>query len=91
LVAAIQNKCGRIIFNNFPTGVEVCKSMHHGGPFPSSSNSQFTSVGPDAIKRFTRPLSFQNWPDEFLPDELKNANPLGIWRTVDNEVTQRGI
>lgn len=91
LVAAIQNKCGRIIFNNFPTGVEVCKSMHHGGPFPSSSNVQFTSVGPDAIKRFTRPLSFQNWPDEFLPDELKNANPLGIWRTVDNEVTKEAV
>ncbi|WP_225865671.1 aldehyde dehydrogenase (NADP(+)) [Dyadobacter aurulentus] len=86
LVALIQNKCGRIIFNNFPTGVEVCKSMHHGGPFPSSSNAQYTSVGPDAIKRFTRPLSFQNWPDEFLPEELQNANPLGIWRTVDNEV-----
>ena len=91
LVALIQSKCGRIIFNNFPTGVEVCKSMHHGGPFPSSSNAQYTSVGPDAIKRFTRPLSFQNWPDEFLPEELQNANPLGIWRTVDNEVVRGGI
>ncbi|CAG5070233.1 Alpha-ketoglutaric semialdehyde dehydrogenase 2 [Dyadobacter sp. CECT 9623] len=91
LVALIQNKCGRIIFNNFPTGVEVCKSMHHGGPVPSSSNAQYTSVGPDAIKRFTRPLSFQNWPDEFLPEELKNANPLGIWRTVDNEVVKGAI
>ncbi|MEO6283728.1 MAG: aldehyde dehydrogenase (NADP(+)) [Dyadobacter sp.] len=87
LVSVIQTKCGRIIFNNFPTGVEVCKSMHHGGPFPSSSNAQYTSVGADSIKRFVRPLSFQNWPDEFLPDELKNANPLGIWRTVDNELT----
>lgn len=88
LVAIIQDKCGRIIFNNFPTGVEVCKSMHHGGPFPSSSNSQFTSVGADSIKRFVRPLSFQNWPDEFLPEELKNGNPLNIWRTVDNEKTK---
>ncbi|MCE6988500.1 aldehyde dehydrogenase (NADP(+)) [Dyadobacter sp. CY323] len=91
LVAVIQNKCGRIIFNNFPTGVEVCKSMHHGGPFPSSSNSQYTSVGADAIKRFTRPLSFQNWPDEFLPEELKNANPLGIWRNVDNELSKEAV
>jgi len=88
LVAIIQDKCGRIIFNNFPTGVEVCKSMHHGGPFPSSSNSQFTSVGADSIKRFVRPLSFQNWPDEFLPEELKNDNPLNIWRTVNNELTK---
>jgi alpha-ketoglutaric semialdehyde dehydrogenase len=91
LVALIQNKCGRIIFNNFPTGVEVCKSMHHGGPFPSSSNSQYTSVGSDAIKRFVRPLSFQNWPDEFLPEELKNDNPLGIWRTVDNALSKAAI
>jgi 2,5-dioxopentanoate dehydrogenase len=91
LVSIVQGKCGRIIFNNFPTGVEVCKSMHHGGPFPSSSNSQFTSVGADAIKRFVRPLSFQNWPDEFLPEELKNANPLGIWRTVDNQLTKEAI
>lgn len=88
LVSVIQNICGRIIFNNFPTGVEVCKSMHHGGPFPSSSNSQYTSVGADSIRRFVRPLSFQNWPDEFLPDELKNDNPLNIWRTVDNELTK---
>jgi alpha-ketoglutaric semialdehyde dehydrogenase len=91
LVAIIQSKCGRIIFNNFPTGVEVCKSMHHGGPFPSSSNSQYTSVGADSIKRFVRPMSFQNWPDEFLPDELKNSNPLGIWRTVDNEITNGAV
>ncbi len=91
LVHAIQNKCGRIIFNNFPTGVEVCKSMHHGGPFPSSSNSQYTSVGADSIKRFVRPLSFQNWPNEFLPEELKNENPLKIWRTVNNEKIKEAI
>jgi 2,5-dioxopentanoate dehydrogenase len=91
LLAAIQNKCGRIIFNNFPTGVEVCKSMHHGGPFPSSSNSQFTSVGSDSIKRFLRPVSFQNWPDALLPDELKNANPLGMFRTVDNVLTKESV
>lgn len=83
LIATIQKKCGRIIFNNFPTGVEVCKSMNHSGPFPSSSTIQFTSVGSDSIKRFIRPLSYQNWPDAFLPEELKNSNPLGIWRTVN--------
>lgn len=91
IVSLVQTKCGRILFNNFPTGVEVAKSMHHGGPFPSSSNGAYTSVGADAIKRFIRPLSFQNWPDAFLPDELKNANPLNIWRTVNNEKTKEAI
>jgi alpha-ketoglutaric semialdehyde dehydrogenase len=91
IISVLQTKCGRILFNNFPTGVEVCKSMHHGGPFPSASNSAFTSVGADSIKRFVRPLSFQNWPDDFLPDELKNANPLNIWRTVDNVKTKEVI
>ena len=91
LISLIQIKCGRILFNNFPTGVEVVKSMHHGGPFPSVSDSRFTSVGPDSIKRFVRPFSYQNWPDALLPDELKNANPLGIWRTVNNELTKEGL
>lgn len=87
----VQERCGRIIFNQFPTGVEVCLAMHHGGPFPATTNSAFTSVGADGIKRFTRPLSFQNWPDEFLPDELKNDNPLEIWRTVNNELTMESV
>ncbi|MEO6685770.1 MAG: aldehyde dehydrogenase (NADP(+)), partial [Dyadobacter sp.] len=91
IVSLLQTKCGRILFNNYPTGVEVSKSMHHGGPFPSASNSAFTSVGADSIKRFVRPLSFQNWPDEFLPEELQNANPLHIWRTVNNEKTKEAI
>ncbi|MET0394332.1 MAG: aldehyde dehydrogenase (NADP(+)) [Chitinophagaceae bacterium] len=88
LLEAIKNICGRYVLNGVPTGVEVCLSMHHGGPYPATTDSRFTSVGADGIKRFARPLSFQNWPDEFLPDELKNANPLGIWRTVNNEVTK---
>jgi alpha-ketoglutaric semialdehyde dehydrogenase len=88
LLKIVQQKCGRIMFNNFPTGVEVCKSMHHGGPFPSSSNSQYTSVGSDSIKRFVRPLSFQNWPDALLPEELQASNPLQIWRTVDNVLSK---
>jgi NADP-dependent aldehyde dehydrogenase len=91
LSAVVQERCGRIIFNQFPTGVEVCLAMHHGGPFPATTNSAYTSVGADGIKRFTRPLSFQNWPDEFLPDELKNDNPLEIWRTVNNELTMESV
>jgi 2,5-dioxopentanoate dehydrogenase len=88
LMEVLKNICGRFIVNGVPTGVEVCLSMHHGGPFPSTTDSRFTSVGADGIKRFARPLCFQNWPDHSLPDELKNDNPLGIWRTVNNELTR---
>ena len=88
LVEAVKNICGRFILNSVPTGVEVCLSMQHGGPFPATTDSRFTSVGADGIKRFARPISFQNWPDSLLPDELKNSNPLNIWRTVDNQLTQ---
>jgi alpha-ketoglutaric semialdehyde dehydrogenase len=84
LVDHVKNICGRVIVNGVPTGVEVCLAMHHGGPFPSTTDARFTSVGADGIKRFARPLSFQNWPDNLLPDELKNGNPLDIWRTVNN-------
>lgn len=87
LIDAVKNSCGRLIMNNVPTGVEVCLSIHHGGPFPATTDARFTSVGADAIKRFARPLCFQNWSNELLPDELKNENPLGIWRRVNNELT----
>lgn len=91
LLDHVQEICGRFILNNVPTGVEVSLPMHHGGPFPASTDSRFTSVGADGIKRFARPISFQNWDDEFLPNELKNANPLDIWRTVNNELTRNPI
>jgi 2,5-dioxopentanoate dehydrogenase len=91
LVEAVKNICGRFILNGVPTGVEVCLSMHHGGPFPATTDSRFTSVGADGIRRFARPISYQNWPESLLPDELKNANPLGIWRTVNNEMTKGDI
>ncbi len=91
LLNLVQDICGRFILNNVPTGVEVALAMHHGGPYPSSTDSRFTSVGADGIKRFARPLSYQNWGDEFLPDELKNTNPLQIWRTVNNELTRNPI
>lgn len=91
LVDIIKNNCGRIIVNGVPTGVEVCLSMHHGGPFPATTDSRFTSVGADGIKRFCRPVSYQNWPDALLPEELKDGNPLQFWRTVNNEPTQNSI
>ncbi|WP_301922941.1 aldehyde dehydrogenase (NADP(+)) [Ferruginibacter sp.] len=88
LVEAVKNICGRFILNSVPTGVEVCLSMHHGGPFPSCTDSRFTSVGADSIKRFARPIAFQNWSNQLLPDELQNENPLKIWRTVNSELTK---
>lgn len=91
LLEAVKNICGRFIINGVPTGVEVCLSMQHGGPFPATTDSRFTSVGADGIKRFARPIAFQNWSNELLPDELKNENPLGIWRTVNNELTQSSL
>jgi NADP-dependent aldehyde dehydrogenase len=91
LTDAVQDICGRFIINGVPTGVEVCLAMQHGGPFPATTDPRFTSVGADAIKRFARPVAYQNWPDSFLPDELKNANPLRIWRTVNNEFTKEPV
>jgi len=91
LVESVKNICGRFILNGVPTGVEVCLSMQHGGPFPATTDSRFTSVGADGIKRFARPISFQNWENKLLPDELKNENPLHIWRTVNNELTKEVV
>lgn len=91
VVSALQNRVGRIIFNGVPTGVEVCPSMLHGGPYPATSDPRFTSVGVDAIKRWVRPFSFQNWPNALLPDELKNENPLNILRQVDQVKTTNKI
>jgi NADP-dependent aldehyde dehydrogenase len=85
VIEALQNRVGRIIFNGVPTGVEVCPSMQHGGPYPASTDSRFTAVGIHSIKRWVRPFSFQNCPDHLLPDELKNKNPLKISRFVDGE------
>jgi NADP-dependent aldehyde dehydrogenase len=91
VIAALQNRVGRIIFNGVPTGVEVCPSMQHGGPYPASTDSRFTAVGTQSIKRWVRPFSFQDWPDELLPNELQNSNPLGILRSVNNEQTKAVI
>ena len=83
LVAILERKAGRLVFNAFPTGVEVCAAMHHGGPYPATSDSRSTSVGGAAIERFGRPVCFQDFPDECLPVELRESNPAGIWRLVD--------
>ena len=69
---ALANRVGRVIFNGVPTGVEVCPSMHHGGPYPASSNPKYTSVGTHAINRWIRPISYQSFPKELLPESLKS-------------------
>jgi len=82
LVRVLRAKCGRLLFNQFPTGVEVCHSMVHGGPYPATTDGRSTSVGTASIFRFTRPVCYQNFPQSALPDELKDANPLKIQRKV---------
>lgn len=91
LVSILENKVGRLIFNGYPTGVEVCSSMQHGGPYPATTDSRTTSVGTAAIYRFARPVCYQNFPQEALPAELRNANQRGIWRLVDNQLTKDDV
>ena len=91
IISALQNRVGRIIFNGVPTGVEVCDAMVHGGPYPASTDSRFTAVGVNSIKRWVRPFCYQNWPDILLPQELKNQNPLNISRLVDGKQTTKKI
>jgi len=91
LVAILERKAGRLIVNGFPTGVEVCHAMVHGGPYPATSDSRATSVGTYSIYRFVRPVCFQDFPQAALPDELKNQNPLGIWRLVDGAFTRDAV
>jgi alpha-ketoglutaric semialdehyde dehydrogenase len=88
LIAILETKVGRLIFNGFPTGVEVTHAMVHGGPYPSTSDGRSTSVGSQAIFRFTRLVCYQGFPDGALPNELKDSNPLGIWRMIDGEVSR---
>jgi len=88
LLEVLKHKVGRIVFNGYPTGVEVCHAMVHGGPYPASTDSRTTSVGSQAIFRFARPVCYQDFPDSALPTELQNANPLAIWRMVDGSFSR---
>ena len=87
LLSLIQQKAGRIIFNGVPTGVTVCPSMNHGGPYPASSDSRFTAVGIDAMSRFLRPIAFQNCPQLILPEALRDKNTYNIERRVNGKWT----
>ena len=83
LIEILETKAGRIVFNGYPTGVEVGHAIVHGGPYPATSDGRSTSVGTRAIERFVRPVCFQDCPDELLPPELQEGNPLGIRRLAD--------
>jgi alpha-ketoglutaric semialdehyde dehydrogenase len=91
LAEVLRVKAGRIVWNGYPTGVEVCPSMHHGGPYPATSDSRFTSVGTTAIQRFVRPTCYQNFPAALLPAELQDQNIKNIWRTVNGELTKSDV
>lgn len=86
LIALLEDRCGRLIFNGVPTGVEVCKSMQHGGPYPATTDARFGAVGEDAIRRFIRPIAYQNWPDSQLPSSLQQSNPWKLPRFVNGQL-----
>jgi NADP-dependent aldehyde dehydrogenase len=91
LYRALEQKAGRVIYNGYPTGVEVCPSQQHGGPYPASSVSSATSVGVAAIVRFARFVAYQGTPQALLPDALKDENPLGIYRLINGELSKERI
>lgn len=91
LVRILERKAGRVIFNGFPTGVEVSHAMVHGGPYRATSDSRFTSVGSQAILRFARPVCYQGWPERDLPEELRNANSLKIMRMLNGQLTREPL
>ncbi|MGW3745843.1 aldehyde dehydrogenase (NADP(+)) [Streptomyces sp. NPDC005146] len=88
LLPILERRTGRIVFNAFSIPQEVSYASTHGGPFPATSDSRFTSVGMGAIERFVRPVTYQNFPDDLLPESLREANPQHLWRVVDGELTR---
>jgi NADP-dependent aldehyde dehydrogenase len=84
----LERKAGRLIVNGFPTGVEVCPSMNHGGPYPATTDARFTSVGTAALQRWVRPVSYQSFPADLLPAELRDENPRGIMRLINGQLTR---
>ncbi|HKB90489.1 MAG TPA: aldehyde dehydrogenase (NADP(+)), partial [Opitutaceae bacterium] len=91
LIASLERIAGRVVVNGFPTGVEVCAAMNHGGPYPATTDPRFTSVGTAAIFRFARPVCFQNYPEPMLPSALQNVNPLGLLRLINGMPTRDKI
>jgi alpha-ketoglutaric semialdehyde dehydrogenase len=87
----LELKAGRLILNAVPTGVEVTHAMVHGGPYPATTDSRTTSVGTNAIYRFTRAVCYQGYPNNLLPDALKNENPSKIWRKINGAFSNESI
>ncbi|BES69030.1 aldehyde dehydrogenase (NADP(+)) [Marinobacter nanhaiticus D15-8W] len=85
LLPILERKAGRVMVNGWPTGVEVCHAMVHGGPYPATSDSRSTSVGSAAIHRFLRPVCYQNMPEALLPEALRDNNPHGVSRLIDGK------
>ncbi|RZL82609.1 MAG: aldehyde dehydrogenase (NADP(+)), partial [Rhodococcus sp. (in: high G+C Gram-positive bacteria)] len=88
LLPVLELKAGRILFNGWPTGVEVGHAMVHGGPHPATSDSRTTSVGSLAIERFLRPVAYQDVPSSLLPAAIADGNPEQLWRRIDGRLTQ---
>jgi len=84
----LERKAGRVIVGGYPTGVEVCHAMQHGGPYPATTDARFTSVGSNALLRFARPVCYQSVPDAMLPEELQSANPRRVLRLVDGNFSR---
>ncbi|MEM1061021.1 MAG: aldehyde dehydrogenase (NADP(+)) [Planctomycetota bacterium] len=91
LIRLLERRVGRIVYNGFTTGLDVCPSLHHGGPYPATTHSGYTSVGHAAIYRFAKPVCYQDFPDAALPPELRDANPRGLTRLVDGELTRAAL
>ena len=91
VVPVLEEKAGRLLLNGYPTGVEVCDAMVHGGPYPATSDARGTSVGTLAIDRYLRPVCYQNYPQSLLPEALRDENPLNLLRLVNGEMTQNRI
>jgi NADP-dependent aldehyde dehydrogenase len=91
IIDALSRKAGRLIFNGYPTGVEVGYAMHHGGPYPATTDEKFTSVGAASIYRFARPICYQNFPEKLLPAELQDGNPRKIWRMINGQLTRDAL
>jgi NADP-dependent aldehyde dehydrogenase len=91
IISRLEQKAGRVVFDGFPTGVAVTHAMQHGGPYPATTAPAHTSVGTTAIRRFQRPVTWQNAPAEVLPAALRDDNSLGIWRVVDGRLTRERL
>ncbi len=91
LLDVLRERAGRLLYNGWPTGVAVAWAMHHGGPYPATTASIHTSVGVTAVRRFLRPVCYQNTPQALLPEALRDDNPLGLPRRIDGVISRDAL